>query len=63
VLLSWCDGVLNWRKRTTIFAILPESFEGLRWWEVFLAFGWGYGPASGNFVAVSRSTRVEFVPT
>jgi zinc transporter ZupT len=27
----------------TIFAILPESFEGLRWWGVFLAFGSGYG--------------------
>jgi len=63
VLLSWCDGVLNWPKRTTIFAILPESFEDLRWWGVFLAFGSGYGPASGNFVVVSRSIGVEFVPT
>jgi len=27
----------------TIFAILPESFEGLRWWGVLLAFGSGYG--------------------
>jgi zinc transporter ZupT len=27
----------------TVFAILPESFEGLRWWGVLLAFGSGYG--------------------
>ncbi|HWV98941.1 MAG TPA: ZIP family metal transporter [Candidatus Acidoferrum sp.] len=27
----------------TVFAILPESFEGLRWWGVLLALGSGYG--------------------
>lgn len=27
----------------TVFAIVPESFEALRWWGVLLALGSGYG--------------------
>ena len=27
----------------TLFAILPETFEGLRWWGLLLALGSGYG--------------------
>jgi hypothetical protein len=27
----------------TVFAILPESYEGLRWWGLLLALGSGYG--------------------
>src|SRR5208283_105357 len=26
----------------TVFAILPESFEALHWWGIFLAVGSGY---------------------